>query len=44
MATELVAIDDGQQATLQRTQQNGGPTGEPIGHLEAVENAGACHE
>ena len=40
MATELVAIEDGQQATLKPIQQNLGPMGEPIEPLEAVQNAG----
>jgi hypothetical protein len=40
MAAELVAIEDGQQATLKPIQQNLGPMGEPIEPLEAVENAG----
>ena len=40
MATELVAIEDGQQATLKPIQQNGGPRGERVEPLEAVENAG----
>jgi Protein of unknown function (DUF2934) len=40
MATELVAIEDGQQATLKPIHQNLGPMGEPIEPLEAVQNAG----
>jgi hypothetical protein len=40
MATELVAIEDGQQSTLKPIRQNLGPLGEPIEPLEAVRNAG----
>ncbi len=40
MATELVAIEDGQQATLKPIDQNLGPSGEPIEPIEAVRNAG----
>jgi hypothetical protein len=40
MATELVAIEDGQRATLKPIDQNLGPSGEPIEPIEAVRNAG----
>ena len=43
MANELVAIEDGQQATLKPLQQNGGPTGEPIKPLEAAETPASSH-
>jgi hypothetical protein len=40
MATELVAIEDGQQSTPKPFDQNLGPDGEPIEPIEAVRNAG----
>ena len=40
MATELVAIEDGQRSTLKPIGRNLGPTGEPIEPIEAVRNAG----
>jgi hypothetical protein len=40
MATELIAIEDGQRDTLKPIEQNLGPTGEPIEPLEALQNAG----
>ena len=40
MATELVAIEDGQKSTLKPIDQNLGPLGEPIEPMEAVRNAG----
>ena len=40
MATELVAIEDGQRSTLKPIEQNLGPLGEPIEPIEAVRNAG----
>ena len=40
MATELVAIEDGQRSTLKPIEQNLGPLGEPIEPVEAVRNAG----
>ena len=42
MATELVAIEDGQKATLVPADgsESTGPTGEPIEPLEAAENQG----
>jgi Protein of unknown function (DUF2934) len=40
MATELVAIEDGQQSTLKPIDQNLGPLGEPIEPIEAMRNAG----
>jgi hypothetical protein len=39
MATELVAIEDGQRSTLKAVQPLG-PVGEPVEPLAAVENAG----
>ena len=40
MATELVAIEDGQRSTLKPIEQNLGPLREPIEPVEAVRNAG----
>ena len=40
LATELVAIEDGQKSTLKPVKQNLGPTGAPIEPLEAVQNTG----
>jgi hypothetical protein len=40
MATELVAIEDGQRSTLKPIEKNLGPLGEPIEPVEAVRNAG----
>lgn len=40
MASELVAIEDGQQSTLKPIDQNLGRAGEPIEPIEAVRNAG----
>lgn len=40
MATELVAIEDGQRSTLKPVEQNLGPLGEPIEPLVAVQNVG----
>jgi len=39
-ATELIAIEDNQRLTMEPVVAPGGPTGEPIEPLEAVENAG----
>jgi hypothetical protein len=36
MATELVAIEDGQRSTLKPIEQNLGPLGEPIEPVEAL--------
>jgi hypothetical protein len=40
MATELVAIEDGQRSTQVPVEQNLGPHGEPIEPLETVRNSG----
>jgi hypothetical protein len=40
MATELVAIEDGQRSTLKPSEKNLGPLGEPIEPVEAVRNIG----
>jgi hypothetical protein len=40
MATELVAIEDGQRSTLKPIEKSLGPLGEPIEPVEAVRNAG----
>jgi hypothetical protein len=40
MATELVAIEDGQRSTLRPIIENRGALGKPIEPIEAVRNAG----
>ena len=40
MAKELIAIEDGQQATLKPIDAHLGPTGEPVEPVEALVNAG----
>jgi len=40
MATELVAIEDGQRSTLKPVNQNLGPTGDPVEPVEAAGNMG----
>jgi hypothetical protein len=40
MARELIAIEDGQRATLKPLDANLGPAGEPVEPLAALENAG----
>jgi Protein of unknown function (DUF2934) len=40
MASELVAIEEGQKSTLKPIDQHLGPTGEPIEPAEAAENVG----
>jgi Protein of unknown function (DUF2934) len=40
MATELIAIEDGQKATLKPVEHNLGPEGEPVEPIEALTNLG----
>jgi len=40
MATELVAIEDGQRSAVKPINAQRGPSGEPVEPIEAVQNVG----